>query len=679
MQTSLVIDDRQQELWDPLESKRSSIEYDWNDPNDPPSLKPPEIARMCAQFYSEMAPMQRLWWLCRDVITNFRAYTPSDIVIRAGMEMAYFNRVRDVSFNITLPQYRNASARLEVTLPSWGAVSASDAIEDLMRAAADEQALQYYARRGELPYATMEMIDWGIMFGTSAMLTIMNGDNLQPEVFGPDRIRAEPAIAKPEDSRFLAVSRVTTKGQLRQKFPDKQDVIDQAPPPLQQLNWWSGYQRMAPDRIEVLEVYLRSGHWFLMCGSGGAVLASGWTPQRCMPLEIHKYTAVPFDFWGVGLVEQALPGQYAYSASWNQILTNARLMSNPKILIAHNSGVAPDAFTSRAGEKVYHRAGMAPQPWQGLPLPQYAVQLPASAASALADSTGIHGTSQGKRTPGIVTGRAVEAVVANDEVQFGVTKRNIKRLLERHGRTALLYMQAYYPESKFIREFDRYGSAIGKMVRSGDLSHDPQVFIEADTLFRDDVEARQQRIMQFAQMGAIQPADAIKLIQDNRDPLRAQKPIADYVAAKRALDEVIKSGFEVQDLRQTNPDGTPVMRKTVKFYPNDNFPIFAEVAGQFIRSDEFYALPVDKQDAVDAYYMDILQMMSPNPAPQEGGAAPAPGGGGAPAPKMKLPVGAPPANVNAQGNAGTAGMTDNAAQQVEVQNAKPEGADEYSK
>jgi hypothetical protein len=675
MQTSLTVDERQNDLWNPAETQKSSIEYDWNDPNDPPSLKPPEIARMCAQFYSEMAPMQRLWWLCRDVITNFRAYTPSDIVIRAGMEMAYFNRIRDVSFNITLPQFRNASARLEVTLPSWGAYAASDSIEDLMRAAADEQALDYYSRRGELSYAAMEMIDWGIMFGTSAMLAAMEGDNLKPEVFGPDRIRAEPAIARPEDSRFLAVSRVTTKGQLRQKFPDKQDVIDQAPPPLQQLNWWSGYQRMAPDRIEVLEVYCRSGHWFLMCGSGGAVLASGWTPQGCMPLEIHKYTSVPFDFWGVGLVEQALPGQYAYSASWNQILTNARLMSNPKILIAHNSGIAPDAFTSRAGEKIYHRAGMEPRPWQGLPLPQYAVQLPASAASAMSDSTGIHGTSQGKRTPGIVTGRAVDAMVANDEVQFGVTKRNIKKILERHGRVALLYMQAYYPQEKFIRQFDRYGSAIGKLVRSEDLSQDPQVFIEADTLFRDDVEARQQRIMQFAQMGAIPPQDAIKLIQDNRDPLRAQKPIADFVDAKRALDAVIKNGFQVQDLRQLGPDGQPVMRKTVKFYPNDNFQVFAQVTGEFIRSDAFYALPVEKQDAVDEYYRDLLQMMAP-PGPPEAAGAP---GGGSPPKMPPQPVGAPPSNANAQGNAGPASSADNLARKIEVQNAKPEGSDEFSK
>lgn len=670
MQTSLTIDDQQQDLWNPAESQKSSIEYDWNDPNDPPSLKPPEIARMCSQFYNEMAPMQRLWWLCRDVITNFRAYTPSDIVIRAGMEMAYFNRVRDVSFNITLPQFRNASARLEMTHPSWGAIAASDSIDDLMRASADEQALHYYCRRGEVPYAAMEMVDWGIMFGTSAMLAVMDGDNLKPEVFGPDRIRAEPAIARPEDSRFLAVSRVTTKTQLKQKFPDKEDVINQAPPPLQQLNWWSGYQRMAPDRIEVLEVYCRSGHWFLMCGSGGAVLASGWTPQRCMPLEIHKYGSVPFDFWGVGLVEQALPGQYAYSASWNQILTNARLMSNPKILIPHNSGIAPDAFTSRAGEKVYYRQGMAPQPWQGLPLPQYAVQLPASAASALADSTGIHGASQGKRTPGVVTGRAVEAIVSNDEVQFGITKRNIKRLMERHGRTALLYMQAYYPQEKFVRQFDRYGSAIGTMVRSGDLSQDPQVFIEADTLFRDDVEARQQRIMQFAQMGAIPPPDAIKLIQNNRDPLRPQKPIADYVAAKRALDAVVRNGFQVVDTTKFNPDGTPSMRKTVKFYPNDNFPIFAEVAGQYIRSDEFYALPIEKQDAVDMYYQDILNMMAPPPAPE------APGGG---MPKIPQPVGAPAGNANAVGNQRAPNAAQEMERQLEVKAAQPEGADEFSK
>ena len=660
-------------------------------PVDRPSLQPQEIARLSRQFRDDSAALQRLWCLERDIITGFRGYMGQQSLARAGMEMAYFNRPRDISFNITQPQFRNASAQLETAIPSWGCRPASNDVADLAKAQADAAMLGYHYVQGEVKSKLSEAVDWSIIFGTSALLTSTKGQddaiNVVEDAFGPDRIRAEPGIDNPDKSRFLAVTRITTKADLTARFPDKAEAIAQAPRPSAQTSWWDSPGLLPPDRVEVLEAYCRSGHWFLLVGEAGIVLASGITPGRCMPIQILRYTPLPFEFFGMGLVEQAMPGQYAYSASWNQILTNARYTSNPKILVPKLSGLAPDAFnTSQAGEKIFYNLGNKPEQWQGQPLPQYVQQLPASAQSAVADSTGIHQSSQGKRTPGLATGAAINAITANDQVQFGITKRDIKRVVEHLGRNALLYIKEYYPPSKYVRQFGgRYGSPIATLVRASDLSENPDVFIEADTLFEGDVQARQERVMELARLQIIPPDQVLKMLQNNEDPLRPQQPIADYVDAKKALEAVVQVGFETPMPTPPGvalPPGTPpLMRPTVKFYASDNLDAYGEVARQYIRSDEFNALDEQRQDDVDRYYQSILELQAPPMPSNDPSAQGAMGQLANPkkAPQAPgLPAGATPGD--ATGNMGSAanGPT-TAEQQVNRMEGAAEGADQFSR
>ena len=586
------------------------------------------------------------------MLDGFRQYLQADTAVRTGMESQYFNRARDVSFNITQPSWRNASSRLNLAMPSWGAIASSYSMGSLSAAQACEQMLRYHYRQNEVRQTNQQAVDWAITFGTSALLTEFADNEVKERAFGPDRIRAEPGLPDPDTSRFLALSRITTKGALKKRFPDKGAEIDQCRPPMQWVSWYGDQQRMAIDRVEVLEVYCRTGHAYLLTGDGGTVLWEGRIPGNVMPIQILFYTKLPYRFWGMGLVEQAMPAQYAYTASWNQIINNARLMSNPKILIHQGSGIAPDAFSSRPGEKVFYR-NQKPEPWTGSPLPQYAQQLPASAQSALADMTGIHAQALGKRTPGITTGRAMETLIQSDEVQFQHTKNWIKQAVERQGRAALVLMKAYYPEDKIVSQFDRFGPAIATELRAADLDDNPNVFIEADTLFTDDAQSRQERVMSLAQVGVIPQDKVLMMLQNNIDPMTPQKPISDYVDAKKALDLVVEQGFQVPDPRKLGPDGMPVMRKTVKFYPSDNLQVFADVVKQYIRSAEFDALDVDAQDAVDEYYSDILQLMQPQ---VEGPAPGQPGSGKAPLAKMPQPVGLPP-GASAGGTVGNAGNT----------------------
>ena len=586
-----------------------------------PSLTTEQIWKFSRQFRDDSMYLYFLWFTCFDAVTNWRRYTAANTYYRAGAEVAWFNRSRDAAFDITSPMFRTISAVLALDMPVWGADPAVESPGDIAQAEAAKIALRYDWRRGEMTDVYRKMIDIGIITGTSAVLTYMKNGNVAEEAFAPDRIRAEPGIGDPDESRFLAVTRLTTKAELAKLFPDKLGVINNAPRPETLSLERSGWTQLPADRVEVLEAYCRSGHWYLMIGPGpDQILAKGITPNRCMPIEIHRYTEIPGQFFGTGAVEKLLPVQHAFNAGVNQILRNGRQMNNPKWAVNRQSHLDPGALTStQTGEIVFYD-GNAPQQLAVSPMSQYAVEVPNMVQAIGRDSLGVHGVVTGAREVGVVTGAAVNAMTANDKAQFQVTMRDVKKIVQRKGRVHLLYMIDYMPPQQIIHEFDRYGTGMYQQLKVMDLGSDPSVFIEANTLFSSEIEARQTRIMAFVKDGAITPKESLQMLRDNVDPLFSAKPVQDYKEASDALSQVVANGYEFVDPRRppvmdpVTGEMKPATRKVVTLYATDNFELFADVVKSFMRSPKFNDLSVDRQDDVEKFFLDILDKLAPPPA-----------------------------------------------------------------
>ena len=588
---------------------------------DEPSLSPSQIASFSNQFYNDASSCYNIWRLCSDVISGWRLGRGVGIPAVPQMNgVAQWMRPRDIAVNLVQPLFRNVVARLSTEQPYVGVVPATESEDDIQKAQAAEQALRYHWRDAKVKQVLQTLVEWLTLHGTAGLLTYMEGDDVREEAIAPERLRAEPGVADPSESRFLAVTRITTREQLKRQFPDASRAIDEAPPPSMLTALPSNSplgNRYAPDRVEVLEAYTRSGHWFLLVGEGGTVLAQGKTPRNCMPLQVVRYTHVPGQFFGMGMVEVVLDAQYAYSSVLNQMLRNARLMSNPKVLIERSSKVDENAFTTREGEKVFY-SGVQPSVWVPPPLPAYFQQLPPLLQSLIHDQAGIHSTTLGKRAVGISSGRAIEALSANDLAQLQTTQDAIENAVQDMARCALLYMREYYSEGKMIREFDRGGSSIYTVLNSTDISEDPEVFIEADTLFSAEVKSRDQRTLDLLRLGLLEADQAKKMLSFHLDPLAPIKLITDIEHAKKVLQGVID-----------NPG------VSAEVYPSDNLKVFEEVVGNFIRSDSYYELPKDRQDAVHQFYLRILNVGTPGAEEEQGAGVPA-------KPKLPMPVGAPP-------------------------------------
>ena len=482
-----------------------------------------------------------------------------------------------------------------------GVVPATEDPIDIERAQASEQALRYHWRDADLKRVLTDVIQWLVVQGTAGIHTHMDGEDVRQEAVAGYNLRAEPGVHSPEESRFLGVVSLTTKAALTKQYPDKAKEIANAPEPTVSL--WDPtqsifVQRVAPDRCEVLQAYTRDGWWMHIIGDG-TVLAFGQTPAGCLPLQVIRYTKIPGQFFGCGVIESMLEIFYAYSTVVNQMLESARLMSNPKVLIERNSKVPEDAFTSRVGEKVLYQ-GIKPDVWVPPPLPAYFQQLPPMLQALLHDVTGIHTTTMGKRAVGISSGRAIEALSANDLAQLAATQDAIEIAVQEMARVTLLYMKAYYPEQKIIRQFNGTGRAIFMDLQREALVEDPDVFIEAGTLFRAEVQDRDQRTMDLVRMGLMPPEEARKALSQHLDPLTPIKLIADIQHARKVLEAVV-----------ANPN------VQAQVYPTDNLKVFEEVVSGFMQSDDYRDLDPETEQRVAGLYQQIVNLISPPQGPPE--------------------------------------------------------------
>lgn len=595
---------------------------------DPPSLTPVQIAQFASTFRQENTPYYTLWRECSGLLSNWSGRMGSVQVAAGANPMMDWLRPRAFNINLTEPKYREACAHLSTEVPSIGVVPVTEAQEDLKKARSASAMIGYHWREAKCKEVLAVATEWMVLHGTAGILTYMGGkkgEDVRQEAFRPEYLIAEPGIDNPDESRFLGVRRLTTKSELKRQFPDKAQEIDGAPPVNLYTYSTAGFKttQLPPDRVEVLEAYCRSGHSYLMVGDSGTVLAEGKTPGGCMPIQVLRYTRIPGRFWGMGMVELYAPIQYMFTSVTNAIVDNARLMGNPKWIVNRQARLDEGALTTNRGEIVWIDGDMSfVKQTTPSALPGYFEALPAQIQSWGNDTTGFTSTLSGKRAVGVSSGRAVEALSANALAALQGTQDSIEAGAVGMATCYLLFAKDFYPEQKVVREFGNTpGQAMSTTLDTTNIMEDPQIFLEAGTLFSMEVKDRDARTLDLLRAGIITPEDAKKRLSFHLDPMSPVQIIADISHFQKLLGMVIELGPRIDP-------ATGVMQPRVQTFPTDNLRVGLDVVGGYMQDDAFYALPTDRQEAVAAFYQQIVSMSAPP-------AVPPPMGG-------KQPVGAPP-------------------------------------
>lgn len=579
--------------------------------------QPAGIWAQVEQARNLQSPFALRWDRCQaylrgDQLLSFQTgrddLTPQDARRRKGR----------VVVNQLLNIYRQVCARLVTDYPAMAALPASTDVDDVAKAQASEEALRWYWEAAKMREVLRHAAQWVTSTGTVALRTFWNTQKqmVDTEFVRPYDLRFEPYANDPSESAWIGVVRYVRKQDLLAVYPDHAQEIEEHASPATRFYTY-GPRSLPEDRYELVDLYHKDGTHQVW--AGGIKCFETEVPGKRLPVRVIRYTEVEGYLWGLGLLEPLLDTQDLYNSMRSQILANARLIGNPKILVPEEGEISTKAFTDQPAEKIPYKNGAPPSPFSPSPLPQYLVEQPAQLLSEMYDQSGIHGTTLGKRVIGMTSGVAINATSDNDAQQLQLTMDAIENAVKEVAIDVLMYMKAYLNEGKMVRMLDTSGRIVWSELSATRLVDDPEVFLQAGSLFRSEAQDRDAKTLQFLEAGLIDKQQAKTMLSGRLEPLQVLDQLASLRHAQEVLEAVEKLAAQLV------------------VYPTDDLEALETTFKQRMRKPDFYRLPQANQNAVDSAYrtiveqlmaqranngMPVIQPQQPAPVQQGGGGAP---------------------------------------------------------
>lgn len=494
--------------------------------------------------------------------------------------------------NLILNMYRAVVSRLATNYPGISVMPASPSNEDIIKAKSSEEALKYFYHSQEVKKELTKAIEWLVSCGNVGLKEFYDSEDdcIKLTTISPYDLFFEAGCSHPDESYFIACRKIVRKADLEKAYPQYAEDIKNAEslssdqsedntfPHTQSYEGESYYY----PRVEIFDVYFRDGKYGVVMGDKW--LFKGNSPIKRIPVQFIRYTNLPDKLWGTGMIANILDLQNLYNKVRNQIVQNVELMSNPKWLIPKTSGVNGSAIRGTPGEKIYYNAaGGAPQQLEMKGMPSYVLDHVAKLQSEMLDVAGVHSTTLGKRAVGVTSGKAIEALANQDVSQLVMTQENIEGAVKHMSECVLMLMKVYYTEERFIHMMDSTGKMIWRTLSQTNIVDKPEVFIEAGSLFRDESQDRDAKVLNLLELGLI-------------DKNMAMRELSFKTGNAMVLEE-IQSRNHVQDMLDAVKAGAQI-----EIFATDDIEKFKQIFGDFMKTPDYYDLIQPIQD----YMRDIL-------------------------------------------------------------------------
>tara|TARA_R100000329_G_scaffold105983_2_gene86952 strand:+ start:2850 stop:4814 length:1965 start_codon:yes stop_codon:yes gene_type:complete len=553
--------------------------------------KPSKVQSDLQKSESNRVRFSRVWDMC-SLFLQGKQHIQFDKSLNGFTGIRTTAGKQRVTINLILNIYRNIVAKLSLAYPSVTIVPASPSAEDITKAQASEVALKYYWVAQDVKLTVKKAIEWLCLTGNVAIHTYYDPqlDDIRTEAISPYDIFFEPDIASTDESRWVAIRRKVHKKELEQAYPEHAEFIrkqgqsssDQYRP-LQFLASGISEQDQT-DTVLIYEVYSKNGNVGVLLN--GKYIFEDTCVEGIVPVEFINYTNIPGRVWGVGLVEPLIELQTLYNRARGQVVENAELMGNPKWMVPKTAGLSKNALSdSRPGEKVYYNANAGPAPAQVAmaPLPGYMLDNVRQLSSEMYDVSGVHSTSLGKRAIGIESGAAIEALSSRDLTQLQTTQNQIEEAFRNIAKVVLVMMKHYYDEPRMMKMMDETGKIAFHNLSSTDIVSNPEVHIETGSLFRDEKKDRDQRTLEYLQLGLISRETAMQELQFKTGGAFVTKKMQALSHARDMLHAVLH-GHQIEVM------------------PTDDLEAFSQVFSEYMQTKQYYDLDRETQD----YIRDVL-------------------------------------------------------------------------
>ena len=540
-------------------------------------------------------------WLWGEQGSIGRSYATPDEALRRRAYQSLYNP------NLLIDYYRVASSRLVVQLPSATVLPTTPSSDDISKAIASQEAINYYWWDARIPKKWPDALPSLLSKGNVAFRVFWNADEGKAdlEVFRPEDLYYEAGVRVADESSWVAVSKKVLRETLKATFPEHAADIDAAAEEKETTSLFGTRGRSSKklkNRLDVYYVYSRDGsREFGIFLKPDIWLARGKYPKGLKGIHHCRYTVLPGSPFGMGLVENLVGPQAAYNKGRKQQLDHIDLVNKPKVIIYHNSGVPSGAVNDRAGEKIpVKQQGLEPKYMTGPSWPAGAERNLDRIRGEMNDLAGMQNTSLGKQEGGATSGVAIRSLAAQDISKLQITEADIEETFADIFCDALILYQEHLDEPKSIRIFDVYGNAVWSTLDRTRLVKEPEVRIDAGSLFVHRKREREERTFSLLQAGLIDKKEAQAEIRLHAGRKAALDRLQDINEAKEIL-EIAKRGV----LGRDPLTGEPLVLD-IQIFKYDPLDAYREVFKEAMRDTaSFYALPEDRQKVITDIFLAV--------------------------------------------------------------------------
>lgn len=368
-----------------------------------------------------------------------------------------------------------------------------------MEFSADVQtALDYEWDRGKMPLKLPAQLIPMLVYGNAVWFVQWDGKdgeygNISIKPVDPFNIFPDPLAESIDNSEFLVYATYRNANQIKQQFPEKASAIEGSRITMSELvAERDNNDTQDANQVLILEMWCRDwvtmdetveskkqlkypkGRVITCLPELGILLSDKKNPYKDgkFPFVLMKNYDIPFEFWGVGEVEQIMSPQHYVNELTNQIIDNAKNTANMQWIIDKNSGIGQGKLTNRPGLVIRKTPGSEVRRDTPPAMPSYVRDQIEILKKDIQDISGVFDSLKGEQQGSVTAASAILALQEASQARIRLKIKLMEASLSELAQIVYSRMQQFWKLDRWVRVTDVEGNPsfreIGVQVLSND-------------------------------------------------------------------------------------------------------------------------------------------------------------------------------------------------------------------
>ncbi len=344
--------------------------------------------------------------------------------------------------------------------------------------------------------------------------------NISIKPVDPFNIFPDPLAESIDNSEFLVYATYRNANQIKQQFPEKASAIEGSRITMSELvAERDNNDTQDANQVLILEMWCRDwvtmdetvegkkqlkypkGRVITCLPELGILLSDKKNPYKDgkFPFVLMKNYDIPFEFWGVGEVEQVMSPQHYVNELTNQIIDNAKNTANMQWIIDKNSGIGQGKLTNRPGLVIRKTPGSEVRRDTPPAMPNYVREQIEVLKKDIQDISGVFDSLKGEQQGSVTAASAILALQEASQARIRLKIKLMEASLSELAQIVYSRMQQFWKLDRWVRVTDVEGNPSFREIGAQVLSNDYDLKVMAGSTMPVNRNAMLDLMIRLAQ------------------------------------------------------------------------------------------------------------------------------------------------------------------------------------